>query len=486
MHPFRPRYALCLGLVLCTQALALDKSLNEIITRAEAQQRDMLCWAATSVSVFNSTLSASQLSNPEQRLTQAMLAGDAVALEFVGLESRNVTTNVNDPMEVERWSFAKSRNVRARAEPKFGDTRASCIEHLDLCNESGRPMLLELKFESTADGEALRWCDVRNQIDNERPILFGIEDADLNIRGRRSEVHQIRSSLHFLLVVGARDAGEDNEDEVQIWDPWPVSAGTSPNTGDHLQWIPYRVFRDALNTFGVASSHQFDRYNFQRPDTAWASPVSRLPDDAPECAKNLRMTAPVRLRPMRGAEIWQQFEGQISNDFRSLVELPARRGDTRQILPMLAVPASRIASAKGRADTIMVDEMSAAIVADSARGEIKDVYQVLHDRKRWRREGFVSIGIARTAFEMRARRGGERPESLKNFYMVSVPSSRAFFLADGPPKADSMLEPLTAMPEICLAAGVQARASDVFARLFESMLRHAGRPFDARMFDCRL
>ena len=45
------------------------------------------------------------------------------------------------------------------------------------------------------------------------------------------------------------------------------------------------------------------------------------------------------------------------------------------------------------------------------------------------------------------------------------------FLADGPPTADTMLEPLVAMPEICLAAGVQARASEVFARLYENMLR---------------
>jgi hypothetical protein len=154
-------------------------------------------------------------------------------------------------------------------------------------------------------------------------------------------------------------------------------------------------------------------------------------------------------------------------------------------MPVLAISGRQLADARGDAARIMVDRVSSAIVADRTRTRISRVYLVLNDERSWRREGYVNIGIVRKLFEVRHRRGGEEFGALRKFYLVSIPSSRAFFLAAGPPGPDTTLIPIESDPDLCTREGVEVSAGKVLPRVYQNMLREAGLPFERDVLRCR-
>ncbi len=410
-----------------TGNIAAGNPLDAVNSAPQAQRDSSLCWAATSAMVVNAFQDATT-----PLVTQEELAAYNRAFRIVGLG--NLPDGGSDEGKyLGAWTDSKASDVRkhlnlARPTTSGNPTaweklQQSCASSLDNCNLAGIPMFKNLLFDRTADNEALSWCDIVNQIDHQRPILFGLEDIRLSSR---------TVSRHFLVLMGYSSDSSGSR-EVLVWDPWPVDKdGVVPASSlwKHLDSIDYETFKDPVSHWGVKARHEFDRYNIR--NSVPARPFSdSVPKLTAECGV-AGTSAPITME--------QQDLQPVIQAFAPDKILETLRGEARPApgqkwgvpIPLIGLTEEEILENNGNADRLLPPRVASVIVPVlDAKGAVVDVFMAVNDRGKWRRRGYATVGITRMMVDTRssfARSARLREDAL---YAVAMPYRRTFFVARG-------------------------------------------------------
>lgn len=425
--PIRGPRLVCLLLLVPVPMFAAGNPLDAAKAKPQAQRESNLCWAATSAMIVNAFQDATT-----PVVTQQELAAYSKAFRAVGID--NLQPGADAGEYLGEWTNSKATAVEDKLNQLFPQSSATapstwtkfqqgCAADLENCNAPGIPMFKNLSFDRTADEEALSWCDIVNQIDYQRPILFGLEDIRLG-RGR--------ASRHFLVLVGYSSDASGNR-EVLVWDPWPVdSDGVVPASSlpKHLKSIPYDTYVDPVSHWGVKARHQFDRYNIRNSDPAkpFSSSVPRL---AGECGSG-NTVAPITLQPQDLDPVIRAFgPDRILETLRGEAK-PAPGQKWGVPIPLLGLTEDEILETHGNPERLIVPRVASVIVPVlDARGTVVDVFVAVSDRGKWRRRGYASVGITRMLVETRssfARSSHLREDAL---YALAMPFRRTFFVVRG-------------------------------------------------------
>jgi hypothetical protein len=449
-----------IGIAATTLAPAPQASAKTLkLAGAEGQRASNLCWAASSVTAIRMLLSPEEREDENVNVTQGQLAAYRMLIRddfALGAEL------ASDPAGIERLTMAQVDSIDdALVEERLNDCKG-----IGVCNLSNPPILLDMHFDTTDPGEALNWSNIVEQIDSGRPVVFGWDTEDLDA-GREF-------GPHYSLVTGYRT--RRNVREVRLWDPWPASA--SGRGGQHSRWIPYCTYRNPRNVMGVDARHQFDRYNLTRISaTGPAQPHRSTPktitadDDCGPASEDGQLSAsldtPTSIRAVQDA---------FRNDDRIRETLDGGAIPSRALfskfgagLPIVSVSARQITRAEGDADILLVDRANSVLVPVTRGRSTIDSFLVLRDGSR----GWVPGGYSNT--EAAALLVAERRrQPAGDFYLVSVPSMNAFFLAQGL-GAEASLIPIWDDPAIGATAGESRKAEFFFGR-FREVLRHRNGP----------
>jgi hypothetical protein len=422
---------------------------------AEGQRGSRLCWAASSVTAIRMLRTPAELEQGEPLVTQDQLAAYRMLIRLDG-ELAQSLGNPTDLVKMERLTSAQIETIpSARRNARLADCKAA----IGPCDETNPPILLDMHFDSTEDGKALNWSNIVEQIDSGRPVVFGWNTEDL-AAGREF-------GPHFSLVTGYRV--RRNVREVRLWDPWPASA--TGRGGQHSRWISYCTYRNPRNVMGSEASHQFDRYNLTRISSNGpsqprrSSPKNIAFDD--ECgAGSQGVVSPVA--PMAATSSIRAAHDAFRDESRIRETLNGSAIPPRALfkrfgagLPIVSVTAPQIRQAGGDADTLLVDSVKAVLVPVTRGRSTVDSFLVLRDGSRgWLPGGYANTAATALLVAERQRRDPG------DYYMVSVPSMNAFFLAQGI-GAQASLVPIWNDTAIGAIAGQARNASFFFARINE-------------------
>lgn len=417
----------------------------------EGQQASRLCWAAASVSAIRMLRTPAELARRETLVTQAELASYRLLIRGDG-ELASELGVPTDPVRMERLTRAQIESIPLdRRQSRLND----CSTAIGTCNEVNTPILLDLAFDTTQDGQALNWPNIVEQIDSGRPVVFGWTTEDL-VAGRDF-------GQHFSLVTGYRV--RRNVREVRLWDPWPVA--TSGN-GGRSHWIPYCTYRHPRIVMGLKAVHQFDRYNLTRVSDAQleprrSSPEAITPDD--DCGISATALAPpAGVSTIGAAHDAFRNERTIRATLQDSANAIPRRALFEHLgpgLPIVPVSSREILEAGGSADALLVDSVSAVVIPVQRARKIIDSFLVLPDAE----QGWIPGGYANTtatALLVQER----RRQDADDVYLVSVPAFNAFFLARGL-GSEASLTPIWSDEKIGAVAGEARQAAHFFDRFHE-------------------
>jgi hypothetical protein len=226
---------------------------------------------------------------------------------------------------------------------------------------------------------------------------------------------------------------------------------------------------------GSEATHQFDRYNLTRISSAnptqpvRSSPKNITPvDDCQPGADDSPAGAPA-VAPVAGSirAVQEAFRDEAA--IRETLDGSAipRRALFKSFgagLPIVSVSTRDIEQADGDADVLLLDEARAVLVPVMRRHSTIDSFLVLRDGRRgWAPGGYANTAAAALLVAERRR------QVTGDFYMVSVPSMGAFFLARGT-GAQASLIPIWDDDSIEATAG-QPRRADFFFRRIRDVLR---------------
>jgi len=442
--------------VLVTVPQASAKTLK--LDGAEGQRASNLCWAASSVTAIRMFLSPQEREDEKVNVTQGQLAAYRMLIRddfALGPEL------ASDPAGIERLTMAQVDSI----DDALVEERLTDCKGIGVCNLSNPPILLDMHFDTTDPGEALNWSNIVEQIDSGRPVVFGWDTEDLEA-GREF-------GPHYSLVTGYRT--RRNVREVRLWDPWPASA--SGRGGQHSRWIPYCTYRNPRNVMGVDARHQFDRYNLTRISSTGPSqphrstPKSITADDDCASSPDGQASASVVDVPTSIRAVQDAFR----NDERIRDTLDGSAIPSRALfkkfsagLPIVSVSARQITRAEGDADALLVDQAHSVLVPVTRGRTTIDSFLVLRDGNRgWVPGGYANTEAAALLVTERRR------QPAGDFYLVSVPSMNAFFLAQGL-GADASLIPIWDDPAIGATAGQSRKAGFFFGRFREVLRNRTG------------
>lgn len=425
---------------------------------AEGQRGSNLCWAASSVTAIRMLRTPQELDAGAPIVTQDQLAAYRMLIRVDGEldDELEVPTNL---AKMERLTSQQVQDIpRERRDVRLADCKAA----IGPCDESNPPILLDMHFDSTEPGKALNWSNIVEQIDSGRPVVFGWTTEDV-AAGREF-------GPHFSLVTGYRVRQQVRE--VRLWDPWPASATGSG--GQHSRWISYCTYRNPRNVMGSEATHQFDRYNLTRISASHptqprrSSPRNITADD--DCLPGSGASPAGGAAPPASDTIRAALDAFRDEDaIRATLDGSAipRRALFKRFgagLPIVSVSTRQIERADGNADTLLVDQAKAVLVPVTRGRSTVDSFLVLRDGSRgWAPGGYSNTAAAALLVTERRR------HSTDDFYMVSVPSMNAFFLARGL-GAQASLIPIWDDPAIGATAG-QPRKAEFFFGRFREILR---------------
>jgi len=433
-----------------SQALAKTRTLN--LQGAEGQRGSQLCWAASSVTAIRMMRTPQELSTNSPVVTQDQLAAYRMLIRNDG----ELKDELGEPVDLAKMERLTSELVASIPEQKRKARLDVCKTSLGPCNEANPPILLNMHFDSTDKGEALNWSNIVEQIDSGRPVVFGWTTED------RATDREFGS--HFSLVTGYRVRRDVRE--VRLWDPWPASP--SGLGGQHSRWISYCTYRNPKNVMGSQAVHQFDRYNLTRivangPDQPRrSSPKSITPDSA--CPTSSSADPPPPTAASSIAAVLDAFRDEPS--IRATLKDSAIPGRAMfkhfaPGLPIVSVTASQILQAGGDADALLVDSVNAVLVPVMRGSSTVDSFLVLRDGSRgWLPGGYANTPATALLVAERRRR------DTHDFYMVSVPSINAYFLAQGIGDEASLI-PIWNHVTLGATAGEARKASFFFNRIDE-------------------
>jgi hypothetical protein len=436
--------------------MAQAASKNLVLTDAEPQYANKLCWAAADVLAVNNFYP--HCPSPASTPT----ANPALFPTSQALEAA-----------YNWWDMSGS------ATP-FSSYLSNCETTIGNCNYWGTPPLHGLTFEWGTDPVGLDWDTMTQQIDAGRPVLF-VWDYPSDGTGENSPV-----GLHELAVIGYSD--DSGTQQLQIWDPWPVpdqlpsqvpacgpASGVQVTQG-HSQTIDFSTYSDPVSDMGVTAVHVQDQ---------WDLAVSAVPD-APVLTVDGGAPAPHPLTPP--FRKLPQPPHRALPQVRFAEALHAALPRSRQLnlqassaaprslgvpFPIVGLGFQQLLSAVDNPTGALTGRTSAILFPVESQGEVVDAFLLLFMDHRWQRKGYANVEITRRLVDVRARYAAQRHLPLHSFYMVSVPGEVAFFAAYGRGKK-AVLIPASTDPTIDAVAGRAVPAEKQLRKLIEAIQRDLG------------
>jgi hypothetical protein len=431
----------------------------------QPQQAEQFCWAAVSMTALNTVNRRDGRSSSWILPTQWHLAAYRAA--------QSKQTGVFSCADYSRLSSTK---VRKKANTKaLKHWSKTCVEEKSvLCNEGGLPILLDQDYDDTATrrdrractppdpGPPPSYCDLKRQFDDGRPVVFGWNDIPEETNRRGEPLHA--SGNHYLVANGVRI--ENGVPQVLIYDPWPKQ-DPDPSINElekHAKWIDYEMFAHPKFDHGVEAQYEFARLDIRRPG------VARVAEAAGDCTVSIPASLPIRLVDDRIEQVSRQFQpSSIANTLRS--ELPTLTPEQRFGIPFALVVLNESSIVRVRGDaTALFDDMASVVMVpiQNYAGKVVDAFSAAHDVSSWRRAGYINNGVASLMVMARAvhdERGSPEPAAIMDYFMVSIPERRSFFVAFTLPSGTKWLVPIADDERVKAKRWQAEKASDLLPRI---------------------
>jgi len=425
---------------------------NLVLTDAEPQYANKLCWAAADVLAVNNFYP--HCPPP----TSTPTANPALFPTSQALEAA-----------YSWWAMSGS------AMP-LSSYLSNCETTIGNCNYWGIPLLHGLTFKWGTDPVGLDWITMTQEIDAGRPVLF-VWDYPSDGTSGSSPV-----GLHELVVIGYSD--DSGTQQLQIWDPWPVPdplpsavPACGPASGvqvtqNHSKTIDFSTYSNPVSDMGVTAVHAQDQWDLAviavpdapvlsvdggTPPHPFLPPFHRLPQPPQRALRQMRFAEALHTALPQSRQLDLQVPGTAP---RSL-GVP---------FPIVGLSFQQLLSAVDDPTGLLAGSTSAILFPVESRGEVVDAFLLLFMERRWQRGGYANVEITRRLVDVRARYAAQKRLPLHSFYMVSVPGEVAFFAAYGKGK-NAVLIPASTDPTIDAVAGNAVPANEQLRKLIDAIQR---------------
>lgn len=429
-------------------------SKNLVLTDAEPQYANKLCWAA----------------------------GDVLAVNnFYPHCPSPASTPPADPFPTSQAVEAAYNWLNISGSTDLSWYLSNCETMIGNCNEWGVPQLNGLTFKWGTDPAGLDWGTMTQEIDAGRPVLF-VWDYPSDGTNESSPV-----GLHELVVIGYSD--DSGTQQLQIWDPWPVPdplptqvPACGPASGvlvtqGHSQPIDFSTYSDPMSDMGVTAVHTQDQWDL--------TVVGEVPNPPGNVSVDGVVTAPYPIPPPFRKLPLPQSPQRLLSQVRFAEALHAALPQSRRLdlqvpgaaprslgvpFPIVGLGFQQLLSAVDDPTGLLTGSTSAILFPVESQGEVVDAFLLLFMEHRWQRRGYANVEITRRLVDVRARYAAQRHVPLHSFYMVSVPGEVAFFAAYGKGKK-AVLIPASTDPTIDAVAGQAVPAKEQLSKLIEAIQR---------------
>jgi hypothetical protein len=431
--------------------MARAASKNLVLTDAEPQYANKLCWAAADVLAVNNFYPHCPVP-PSTPTANPALFPTSQALEAA-------------------WSWWHKSGTSAAQLTSY---LSNCETTIGNCNNWGTPLLHGLTFQLGIPG-GLSWATMTQQIDAGRPVLF-VWDYPSDGTSSSSPV-----GLHQLVVIGYSD--DSGTQQLQIWDPWPVpnplptevpacgpASGVQVTQG-HSQPIDFSLYSNPVSDMGVMAMHVQDQWDLAVgavPD----APVltvdggAPVPHPFPPPFRKLPQPAQRALPHVRFAEA---LDAALPQSRRLNLQVSGAAPRSLGIpFPIVGLGFQQLLSAVDNPTGVLTGSTSAILFPIESQGEVVDAFLLLFMERRWQRGGYANVEITRRLVDVRARYAAQQHLPLDSFYMVSVPGEVAFFAAHGKGNK-AVLIPASTDPTIDAVAGKAVPAREQLSKLIDAI-----------------
>jgi len=432
--------------------MAQAASKNLVLTDAEPQYANKLCWAAADVLAVNNFY-------PHCPAPASMpTANPALFPTSQALEAA-----------YNWWT------VSGHAD-SLSSYLSKCETTIGICNNWGVSPLHGLTFKSGTGPVGLDWSTMTQQIDAGRPVLF-MWNYPSDGTSESSPV-----GLHELVVIGYSD--DSGTQQLQIWDPWPVPdslpsevPACGPASGvqvtqKHSQPIDFATYSNPVSDMGVMAVHADDQ---------WDLAISAVPD-APVLTVDGGAPSPPHAFPppfkrlphpplgaLHQVSFAEALDAALPQSRRLDLQVP---GTARRSLgvpfPIVGLGFRQLLGAVGDPTVLLAGSTSAILFPVESQGEVVDAFLLLFIADRWQRGGYANVEITRRLVDVRAGYAAQQHLPLRSFYMVSVPGEVAFFAAYGKGKK-AVLIPASTDPTIDAVAGEGVPAQKQLSKLIDAI-----------------
>jgi hypothetical protein len=459
--------ACCTALLMMTVPLMARAANNTLVlTDAEPQYANKLCWAAADVLAVNQFYPNCPPSPSTPPASPAL---------FPTSQALNAAWH----MSVKLAGASLSWYLSNRCEPQIGN-----------CNYFDFPPLYGLTFNKGFTGTSpttgtnsggLMWKAVKQEIDAGRPFLF-IWDYPEDETGLRPV------DKHQLVATGYSDELDSRGTQyLQIWDPWPVplvlpssvpACGPAPDvvvTPEHSRWVYFSTYTSPGNDMGVtvAPLHEEDRWNLAvgvAPDSSTPStpsaPILSIdggtpPPSPPPTPSPPRASAQVSFAQALGGALPEarQLDLRVFGVAAPTLGVP---------FPIVGLGLKKLLSASHNPTALLTGRTSVILFPVESQGKVVDAFLMLLMDGRWQRGGYANLEITQRLVAFRARYAAQKHLPVESFYMVSVPGEVTFFAAHGTGK-NAIFIPASTDPTIKAVASKAAPA----AQLLKALIREA-------------
>jgi len=421
---------------------------------AESQKGEFLCWAAASMTAYRIVRHHEGrdrgLNTPSQWLLSVY---NQAHNEKAAFGARKINRLTTDDVSAPDPLAAILNKLKSETCPKTA-------ENFGECDDTGEPILQDLDFADPVEEKPLGFCELRALMIDKRPVVFEWRSLVAPVNPGTGQPTGPEGD-HYMVVVGTRVVG--GKPDVRIWDPWPKGG---PVAG-HLQWISYNEYAHPGAEHGVIGpTHGMDFFQ-----------IRRLHNDETVLPTTCEVTIP----PIVPIVPTSQPINQVQRDFlpenlRHTLppeQLPTlERGQHFGVaFPIVGLTSAQIVRAAGNPERVRGHEASSVLLTvEDPKGRADTFVSLVHDRAGWQRAGYVNNGVGLQLAAMRKvhweKEREARPRALSDYYMLSIPSRRTFFVAyDDPRTHETMLVPVADDAAIGAVAGKGQRASDLLLRM---------------------
>jgi hypothetical protein len=422
-----------------------------VLTDAEPQYANKLCWAAADVLAVNNFYPHCPAP------TSTPPANPALYPTSQALEAAYNWWNMSGSAATQLSSYV-----------------SKCETTIGNCNDWGTPLLHGLTFQwGTPAG--LSWETMTQEIDAGHPVLF-VWDYPSNGTSSSSPV-----GLHQLVVIGYSD--DSGTQQLQIWDPWPVpdplpsevpacgpASGVQVTQG-HSQTIDFSTYSNPVSDMGVSAVHVQDQ---------WDLAVGAVPDApghltvdggaAPHpISPPFRKLPPPPQRVLPQIRFAEALHAALPQSRQLDLRVPGTAPRSLGIpFPIVGLGFQKLLSAVDNPTGVLNGSTSAILFPVESHGEVVGSFLLLFREHRWQRGGYANVEITRRLVDVRARYAAQQHLPLDGFYMVSVPGEVAFFAAYGKGKK-AVLIPASTDPTIDAVAGRAVPAKEQLSKLIDAI-----------------